>query len=165
LRRFPSLRAIKRNLEEAGGKDTKRGLIRHILAYVILGTLLFFSFTVFTTNYNRKKAEYGEKVAQVAQVKQEIAQLEEGNKSLKKEVSFMKTNEGVEEVAREKLGLIKPQEIAFVVISTPTPQVHAAPSKTEHKQEDTTKLKKEIQKESSKSESWFWRFLSKWGIR
>jgi cell division protein FtsL len=165
MRRIQSLRRVTKNLEEAGGKDSRKGWIRHILAYVVLGTLLFFSTTVFTTNYNRKKAEHREKIVQVGQVQQEIGQLEEENKALKKEISFLKTNGGVEEVAREKLGLIKPQEIAFVVISTPSPLAPAAAPTSEQIQEDTTKLKKEIEKESSKSGSWFWKLLGRWGLK
>lgn len=45
----------------------------------------------------------------------ELASLKERNGELRQEVDQLKTPEGVEEVARETLGLVKPGEQAYVV--------------------------------------------------
>lgn len=127
--------------------------------FVILGTV-FFIFYAFSECYSMKKMEYGDKITQRVRIEQEIASLQAEDRQLKQQIAFLRTNEGVEQVAREKLGFIKPKEIAFVVISTPTPSTPATPHEPSIDKEKTSKLKEEIIRESSKKEGWIRKILN-----
>jgi cell division protein FtsL len=52
--------------------------------------------------------------AQEAQIKTQIEEAKEENERLKEELERMQSDEYMEKLAREKLGLIKPGEIPFV---------------------------------------------------
>lgn len=41
------------------------------------------------------------------------------NEQMRERVAYLETNEGVEEVAREKLGLVRPGELAYAVVPPP----------------------------------------------
>lgn len=63
-----------------------------------------------------RQVEYKEKLAELHQSREDNRQLAEQNRQLRALVRHLKTNEGVEEIARDKLGLIKPGELAYVVV-------------------------------------------------
>lgn len=52
---------------------------------------------------------------EVRTLEAELASLKERNGELREEVDELKTPEGVEQIARETLGLVKPGEQAYVV--------------------------------------------------
>ncbi len=138
--------------------------------FIHIASCLFAVFILYSFNlsYNKKTGEYREKLTQVQQVNSEIVVLEKENKHLKEQVTHLNTNEGVEEIAREKLGLIKPDEIAFVVVSSPSPEAPAAPSSNSNddtKMAKNQELKKEIQKETAREEGWFQKILNFMGRR
>lgn len=64
----------------------------------------------------RKQAAYEAKLAENDRLESEIAVLKQQNKILSERVSYLGTDAGVEEVAREKLGLVRKDEVAFVVV-------------------------------------------------
>jgi cell division protein FtsL len=163
---------LKRMTRETDGgtetqKETKK---KKKFPFIHILSCLFAVFILysFNANYARKTVEYKEKQTQVQQVGSEITDLEKENRDLKQQVSHLNTNEGVEEIAREKLGLIKPDEIAFVVVSSPTPQSPAAQAATRNpdsKMDKNQELKKEIRKESAREEGWFKKILNFMGRR
>lgn len=59
------------------------------------------------------KAESAKYSAQISELKQRQEELEEEKAELKDYKSYVKTKEYTEEVAREKLGLVYPNEIIF----------------------------------------------------
>ncbi len=63
-----------------------------------------------------RQREYEAKIVELAEFRTNIAETEFSNSQLRARVAFLKTAEGVEEVAREKLGLILPGEASFVVV-------------------------------------------------
>jgi cell division protein FtsL len=65
--------------------------------------------------YTPLKIQYQETREQ-ARLEAELASLQERNESLSAQVERLKTPEGVEEVARESLGMVKPGENLYVVI-------------------------------------------------
>ena len=69
-----------------------------------------------------RQAQFEAKLAELDEVKDEVAGLETQNERLREKVALLKTDAGVEEVAREKLGLVKPGELAFAVVPPPPPQ-------------------------------------------
>ncbi len=60
---------------------------------------------------------------QAEALRQEIQELKVQNEQLQKEATFLESAEGLEKMAREELGLVKPGEVAIITI----------PSKTEEK--------------------------------
>lgn len=64
----------------------------------------------------RRQASYESKLAEIDRLDSEIAVLKQKNKILSERVTYLGTDAGVEEVAREKLGLVRKDEIAFVVV-------------------------------------------------
>ena len=75
---------------------------------------------------NDRQAQFEAKLAELDAVKDEVKSLKSHNERLGARVRLLKTNAGVEEVAREKLGLVKPGELAYAVIPPPPPQFVAS---------------------------------------
>ena len=63
-----------------------------------------------------KQRELEERQAELTRLRSEISLDEFTNSQLKAQVAHLSTDAGAEEVAREKLGLIKYGEISFVVL-------------------------------------------------
>lgn len=137
------------------------GAFKPTFIHIMIIATIFFIFYAISVCYSQKKIEYREKQAQQRQIEQEIVEIRQENGGLRNEIGFLKTSEGVEEIAREKLGLIKPKEIAFVVISTPSPSDSNEKKNVENNKEKTIRLKEEIKKESAKKEGWLSRILNK----
>ena len=68
--------------------------------------------------YLEKKAEYVNSINEEASLKNDIVVETKRLEELNREESYLRTNAGVERMAREKLGLIKPGEIPFVLSSS-----------------------------------------------
>lgn len=68
--------------------------------------------------YQEKKAEYVSSVKEEASLKNDIEAENRRLEDLNREETYLRTNAGVERMAREKLGLIKPGEIPFVLSSS-----------------------------------------------
>lgn len=78
-----------------------------------------------------KQAEFEEKEAELLRLRQAVYAAEFSNAQLKARVAHLKTDAGVEEIAREKLGLLAPGEVSFVVVppapKDETPEVTVPP--------------------------------------
>jgi len=81
--------------------------------FLVLLFLLLTGFLIFTNwKINRQRAGLSERITTL---KQEVAALEEKNQELKKKMSEANSEEFLEEVARNDLGLQKPGEEVVVV--------------------------------------------------
>ena len=69
-----------------------------------------------------KQVEFEEKQAELHRVEDDIYRARIRNKRLEAQFQHLKTDDGVEEIAREKLGLVSPGELAFVVVPAPPPR-------------------------------------------
>lgn len=69
-----------------------------------------------------RQAQFEGKLAELDMVKEEVEALSVHNDRLRDRVDLLKTDAGVEEVAREKLGLVKAGELAFAIVPPPPPQ-------------------------------------------
>ncbi|MBS2034408.1 septum formation initiator family protein [bacterium] len=63
-----------------------------------------------------KQRELEERQRELVKLKSDISLAEYTNSQLKAQVEYLATDAGAEEVAREKLGLVKPGEVSFVVL-------------------------------------------------
>lgn len=77
-----------------------------------------FGFGLFKVCSDRQ-AQFEGKLAELDQVKSQVTALNSHNERLGIKVDLLKTETGIEEVAREKLGLVKPGEMAFAVVPPP----------------------------------------------
>lgn len=95
---------------------------RHSLLSLVL-VLVFtgFGFALFKVCSDRQ-AQFEGKLAELDGVNEEVVLLESQNERLRKRVDLLKTEAGIEEVAREKLGLVKPGELAYAVVPPPPSQ-------------------------------------------
>ena len=72
--------------------------------------------------YAEKRHETDLKRQEVAEAQLDLDRTLAVNQSLKRQSEFLRTEEGVEKVAREKLGLIKPHESTYVVVNGERPK-------------------------------------------
>lgn len=107
-------------------KSKKRSGLSPTVKHSLMSLFLVCVFTGFGFAVHRicsdRQAQFEAKLAELDQVKEEVEALEAHNQSLRDRVALLKTDAGVEEVAREKLGLVKPGELAFAVVPPPPPQ-------------------------------------------
>lgn len=84
----------------------------------MLVTALLFAVVSYNLYYccQIKQRELEERQRELVKLKSEISLAEYSNSQLKAQVAYLSTDAGAEEVAREKLGLIKYGEVSFVVL-------------------------------------------------
>jgi cell division protein FtsB len=63
----------------------------------------------------------------VEQKKQTLGVLKEENARLAATADYLETDQGVEKIAREDFGYVRPGEVAYVVVSPPDEQTEFAP--------------------------------------
>lgn len=66
-----------------------------------------------------RQANFEEKLVELDDLKNERRTLLSHTKKLKDRVVYLETDDGVEEIAREKLGLVRPGELAYAVVPPP----------------------------------------------
>lgn len=81
-----------------------------MLPLLVIGTLLFSAWTFYPT----LKLQYAQS-RENAMLSAELQGIKERNADLRKQVERLKTPEGVEDAARESLGLVRPDENLYVV--------------------------------------------------
>lgn len=98
--------------KKASGRTPSRRAGNHWMLPLICAALVVFAAWSF---YPVARVQYGEQ-RQKARLEAELASLRERNSNLRQEVDHLKTPEGVEQVARESLGLVKEGENVYVVL-------------------------------------------------
>ncbi len=96
------------------GEHVEERNLNFIMAIFLL-VLLVPILTKFFFAYSEKKASYEAKLHQKRRLEAELKRLQDKNNSLKERKAFLNTPEGIEEVARRKLGMVKENEISFIV--------------------------------------------------
>jgi cell division protein FtsB len=86
---------------------------------VVLGMLVVISYNLYFVCHLRQ-IEYESKLAELQDLRQQMYLAEFSNHQLEARVAHLRTDAGVEEVAREKLGLVRKNEVAYVVIPQPS---------------------------------------------
>ena len=104
------------NKGEVGECMARRGRRRRKLSpFTVFGVILLCVVLCGTMAYKTAslKAQTAKCSAQIKELKGEQASLEDEKAEMKDYKSYVKSNEYIEEVAREKLGLVYPNEIIF----------------------------------------------------
>ena len=99
----------------------KQSLMSLVLVLVFTG----FGLALFKICSDRQ-FQFEDKLAELDDVNGQIFHLNLHNERLSQQVELLKTDEGIEEVAREKLGLVRPGELAYAVVPPPPPQFMAS---------------------------------------
>lgn len=89
-------------------KVSKTGLVLTLM----LGACAY----VLYTCCRLKQSELEERQSELVHLQNEISMAEYQNAQLRAQVAHLSTDAGAEEVAREKLGLIRPGEVTYVVL-------------------------------------------------
>ena len=100
-----------------------------ILHCCLLAVLILSAWQLLLT-YRDKEKEVARKQAEVTAMASTIDGLEARNHDLRRDVAFLKTDAGLEKVAREKLDMVKPREVTFQVVLPPEPAVRPTPKAT-----------------------------------
>jgi cell division protein FtsB len=107
---------MKKRIEEgekrSAGKKTLVSLAMALLTILLICVIGY----NFTLAYNEKQGELQRKQDEIRQYERQIEKLRRENEQLRRDAEALRTEEGVEKVAREKLGLVKPNEVPFVVV-------------------------------------------------
>jgi cell division protein FtsL len=82
-----------------------------VVLVVLLAVGGYYSLQVF----QQQKQVCRSKQAELRQVEEQIRELQAQNALLRSQQARLQTPQGMEEVAREKLGMVRPGEIAYVV--------------------------------------------------
>ena len=80
-----------------------------IFAFVVLAVAVLFSYRVF----NEKSAEYNQKKRVIEELNEQIAIEDNKSEKLKERDDKVTTDEDIEAIARQELGLIKKDEIVI----------------------------------------------------
>src|SRR5690242_19092450 len=95
------------------------GLIASGILHTCLLLVLVFAAWQLLLSYRGKQLEVARKQSEVTQMAAQISELSARNEGLKRDVAFLKTDDGIEKIAREKLDMIKPREVTFQVVLPP----------------------------------------------
>lgn len=104
-------RAPAQRTRKAASKRRPAGRTRTLTISLIVVGLLAVTFWSF---YPAARIQYQE-ARQKARLEAELESLQERNDELQTQVDWLKTPEGVEEVARESLGMVKDGEHVYIV--------------------------------------------------
>ena len=86
------------------------------------------------------QVDYETKLQDLAKIRQSIYESEYTNRLLRARVAHLKTDQGLEEVAREKLGYVFADETSYVVVPTqplPKPEPATFPVNTQPRDDNT----------------------------
>jgi cell division protein FtsB len=115
-----------------------------ILVFFIAATPIGFKLY---SSYLDKRLSYLERVAEKNRLQMEMVKIEKENRQLREKKDFLKSREGVEQMARDKLGFAKPGEIPFIVMPQSGSEEHPplpAKEKPGDKADREKKGKKEV---------------------
>lgn len=102
--------------------DAFRTLIINLL-FIALVLVVGYSLII---TYRLKQHETWQKTVEVNRAHDQLTHDIEINDGLKREIQFLRTEPGVEKIARERLGLIRPNETTYLVINARPPHPHHA---------------------------------------
>lgn len=90
-------------------RPRKKIRVRHILVVLLVA---YVGYTLFAQHMEIKQARADE-----TRIKSQIEQLQKENERIKAELELMQSDQYIEKLAREKLGLIKPGEVMFIDVN------------------------------------------------
>lgn len=100
----------KKKTKELSEKEIKRNKTFKLALRSILGT--FSAFICIGVVYNTNR--YFDLSSEMEQISSELATEQQINDNYEAEVEYLKSDEHIEKVAKEQLGMVKPTEVLFI---------------------------------------------------
>ncbi|MFO7819946.1 MAG: septum formation initiator family protein [Halanaerobacter sp.] len=94
--------------------NTKKNLKR-LITLIVLGIIVIFIFNIFLNLYQGHQ-KIGKLERKMDKLDQEITGLDQETKKLKERVEYINSNHSIEEIARKDLGLVKENELLYVIV-------------------------------------------------
>lgn len=89
--------------------------IKRIITLAVLGIIVLFIFNIFSNLYQgHKKVEKLE--MKMNKLDKEITELNKDTQKLEKRLAYINSNQSIEEIARKELGLVKEDELLYVIV-------------------------------------------------
>ena len=129
------------------------GLMSSISRFKYILGIIFF--TVLSVNTIKSALNVLKSKDRLDRVNEEVAMLENQKRQIEEEIEFKKTDEYVEEKARNDLNLIKPGERVYVVKSAEEDRTGNVLSETDTVVSQTEGLEKEGQQKNENWYSWY----------
>lgn len=89
-----------------------------LIAFGLTGLFSLFGIGLYALCLERQ-AHFEAKMVELESLKSERRELRLHNEKMHERVAYLQTDEGIEEIAREKLGLVRPGELAYAVVPPP----------------------------------------------
>ena len=98
--------------------DTKK-TVKRLITILVLGMIVLFIFNIFINLYQgHKRVERLE--TKMEQLNKKITTLNKETEKLEKRVDYINSNQSIEEIARKELGLVKEDELLYVIVEEKT---------------------------------------------
>ncbi|MGM0501312.1 MAG: FtsB family cell division protein [Bacillota bacterium] len=94
--------------------DTKK-TVKRLITVLVLGVILLFIFNIFLNLYQGHQ-EIDKLEAKMDKLNKDISRLNTKTKGLKEKVEYINSNQSIEEIARKDLGLVKENELLYVIV-------------------------------------------------
>jgi cell division protein DivIC len=105
LRRSPKVVRIK-----SAGRKKRRLKIGPVGTLIVIAAVALLAWSLLPLGQRLEREE------EVRELEQKVAALREENQALREEIAHLKSDEYVEKLAREELGLVKEGESAYLVV-------------------------------------------------
>lgn len=113
-------------------RDQAFEYVRVLIVNAAFASLVLVVGYVLMVIYETKQQETWQKKQEVEAARAQLQRDVAINEALKRHIAFLKTEAGVEKVARDRLGLVRPNESSYVVVNAPPPP--AAPARADNVQ-------------------------------
>ena len=96
-------------------KVNAKKTIKRVITIVVLGAILLFVFNIFFNLYQGHQ-EIEKLEAEMNKLNQDIAELNSQTDKLEAKVEAVNSEQSIEEIARKELGLVKKDELLYVIV-------------------------------------------------
>jgi len=98
---------------KSAGRKKRRLKIRPVGILIVMAAVALLAWSLLPLGQRLEREE------EVRELEQKVAALREENRVLREEIAHLKSDEYVEKLAREELGLVKEGESAYLVVPPP----------------------------------------------
>lgn len=95
-------------------KKTSKKVQRRITLFAFIGFLAILFLTWYITNFADLRQIRAEKEEELAELEDELREKQKELNKKNMEANYYQSDENIEKVAKEELGLVNPQEVVFI---------------------------------------------------
>lgn len=124
----------------------KRNIKVFSLQFLVVWMMFLLGLNLFVFT-NKKGGDYIQKKKEISRLKEDIVLYQQKKANIQKHIQYLNSDEGIEKLARDKIGLVKPGELAFIVV---TPKKENTPKETCNIENE-----QKIKAKSANERTWF----------